>query len=287
MQEHARIDKGQSLVLWSALGLYLAGRICQLFADRLPTLTVVLLHVAPPAIFAVVHGSIVYRPKGFAVFSAFCLGIGATCETVSLRTGFPFGHYAFTDVMGPKLFQLPLLLVLAYLGIGYISWVLALQILGYRDKPLVDTRVLAVPVLASFILLAWDLSTEADWSTVDRAWRWEGGGAYFGVPVSNFLGWYLTAFLFYGAFALYLRKRTGQRVPRALSFWRSAILMYAICAAGNLLLLRKPMAPAVVIDPSGKSWSTSGILAVGSLMSIVLMGPISLLAWLRLEDQEG
>jgi hypothetical protein len=29
-----------------------------------------------------------------------------------LRTGFPFGHYYFTDVMGPKIFQLPVLLLL-------------------------------------------------------------------------------------------------------------------------------------------------------------------------------
>ena len=271
------------ILLWATLAIYLCARICQLYADRLPTLLVVVLHVVPPAVFALVHGSILYRSKGTLVFTALCLGVGGLSESLSLRTGFPFGSYFFTAVMGPKISGLPILLVLAYLGMAYCSWLLSLLIVGYR-KPIVGLRTVMVPLLASAVLLAWDLSMEADWSTIDRAWIWRNGGPYFGVPLTNFMGWYLTAFVFFQGFALYCRFNAPlpALVPR--SYWRAGIFLYAICAAGNLLILRLPMAPAIVFDASGKPWITAHVLIADALVSIFLMGLIVLLAWRGLGD---
>jgi putative membrane protein len=259
--------------------LYAIARVCQLYADRLPTLLIVELHVVPPALFALAHGSVLYGARGISVFVIFCLGFGTIAESVSLRMGFPFGHYYFTDVMGPKVFQLPVLLALAYLGIGYVSWILALLILGDVDKPIHGTRVLTLPLLASLIMLAWDLSMEAVWSTMDRAWIWRDGGAYFGVPASNFIGWFLTAFLYYLAFALCCRARPAPEGPPRQSFWFSAILLYAVCALGNILMFKLPVAPPVVTDASGKPWLTAHILGACVLVSLLVMMPFALLAW--------
>ena len=128
------MTKWQQMLLWGSLGLYAGGRVCQLFADRLPTLLIVVLRVVPPAIFALVHGSMLYRLRGMLVFTACCLGVGGVSERLSLRTGIPFGSYYFTSVMGPKIAGLPVLLVLAYLGIGYCAWVLGVVVLGYCDQ---------------------------------------------------------------------------------------------------------------------------------------------------------
>jgi hypothetical protein len=49
------VQKWQAAVLWLTPLLYLQARICQLFADRLPTLLIVILHVVPPAAFALAH----------------------------------------------------------------------------------------------------------------------------------------------------------------------------------------------------------------------------------------
>lgn len=281
------MTKWQHILLWTSLGIYVVARICQLYADKLPTLLIVILHVAPPAVFALIHGSILYRVRGFLIFAVCCLGIGGLSESLSLRTGIPFGHYYFTSVMGPKILGLPILLVLAYLGIGYCSWVLALLILGYIDKPLEGGRTIIVPIIAGFIMLTWDLSMEADWSTVDRAWIWRDGGPIYGVPVSNFFGWYLTSFLFFQVFALYCKHKVKSRYPTSPSYWRAAILLYAVCAFGNLLILRLPMAPSTVIDSSGRQWVTAEILFAGALISCLAMGPIALFAWLRLRLQES
>jgi uncharacterized membrane protein len=279
------ITRWRAYFLWGMLFVYVMARICQLYADRLPTLLIVVLHVVPPALFALAHGSVLYRPKGISIFAALCLGFGTLAESVSLRTGFPFGHYYFTDVMGPKIFQLPVLLALAYLGIGYIAWILALLILGYVDKPVNGTRVLALPFLASLIMVAWDLSMDPNWSTLDRAWIWQGGGGYFGVPVSNFFGWFLAAYLYYQAFALYCRANPIAAAPSQQHFWLPAILIYAVCALGNLLILKLPMAPPVVTDAAGKRWLTADILASCVLVSLLVMVPFALLAWLKARER--
>jgi putative membrane protein len=273
------------VLLWATLALYVGARICQLYADRLPTLLIVVLHVVPPAAFALVHGSILYRSRGILIFTSLCLGVAGLLEGLSLRTGLPFGSYYFTEVMGPKLSGLPILLVLAYLGMGYCSWVMSLLIVGYR-KPIRGRRTVIIPLLASFVMLAWDLSMEADWSTVDKAWIWRDGGPFFGVPLTNFLGWYLTAFLFLQGFAFYCRSRAPLASSAPRIYWRAAIFLYAICALGNLLILRLPMAAPIVFDASGKPWITAHILTADALVSIFLMGLIVLLAWRGLEDAE-
>ena len=285
MAASAGISRAQAFLLWGLVLLYALAHLCHLYADRLPWLLIIVLHVVPPALFAVVHGSMLYRAKGMAIFSAFCLGLGALAEKVSLRTGFPFGNYVFTDLMGPKIFEIPFLLALAYLGLGYVSWVLALLILGYRNKPITGVRAAALPLLASFIMLAWDLSMDPSWSTLGHAWIWQQGGAYFGVPLSNFFGWFLTAYLYYQAFALYCRAEPAVSGPSSRGYWGAAICLYGVCAVGNTLLLKQPMVPRIVTDASGKQWLTADLLGSCVLVSLLVMAPLALLAWLRLQKQ--
>jgi uncharacterized membrane protein len=283
---NAGLAKWQASLMWMALLIYAQGRVCQQYPGTIPIEWIVAMQVVPPAALALVHGSILYGVRGMSVFVGFCLGIGAASESLSLHTGFPFGHYYFTSLMGPALFHVPILLILAYLGIGYCSWVLSLLILGYRNKPFTGFGVFSVPMLAGFIMLAWDCSMEAIWSTIDRAWIWRDGGSFYGVPASNFLGWYLTAFLFYQAFALYCRDAPLNPPRRSRGYWRAAILCYGICAFGNLLIFKKGLFPRAVIDASGRQWLTMDILIACALISALAMGPVALLAWHRLKIQE-
>jgi putative membrane protein len=276
-----RVGRVQMAVLWATIAVYLLGRICQQYPGPVPVLLIVLLQVVPPAVFAVVHASMVYRIRGMLVFTLFCAGAATICESLSLRTGFPFGHYFFTGLMGPKIFDLPVLLVMAYLGIGYCSWMLAVLILGHRDKPLKGASVVALPLLASAIMMAWDLSMDAIWSNLDHAWIWLDGGSYFGVPISNFLGWYLTAYLFHQAFALYLRANEAQTRAMQARLLRAPIVVYGICALGNLLVFRQGLFPPTATDATGKVWITGDILIASVLVSLLVMTPLAMLAWWR------
>lgn len=271
----------QLFLLWTMIALYATGRVCQQYPGPIPLILIVVLQVVPPAVFAWVHGSIVYGIRRMVVFAAICMGVGGVSESLSLRTGIPFGDYVFTDLMGPKVFQVPVLLVLAYLGIGYCAWVLAVLIFGYGDKQLSGVRVVALPLLAGLIMVAWDVSMDSIWATLDRAWIWRDGGIYFGVPISNFLGWYLTAFVFYIAFALYLRANPPLTRPVKLGYWRLAVVIYGICALGNLLVFRRGLFPSTAMDATGRVWMTTEILAASVLVSLLVMTPFAALAWLR------
>jgi uncharacterized membrane protein len=261
------------------LFLFLVARILQLFAGRVPDLLIVTFHVIPAALFALIHGARIYGSRGILIFAALCLGVGSLFESISLRTGFPFGYYRFTDLMGPKLFDLPILLALAYLGMGYLSWVLAVVILDCQNEPLSGRKIVLLPLAASVVMTAWDFSMDAVWADIDHAWVWRDGGSYFGVPPSNFFGWFLTVYIFYQLFALYLRNRVT--IPSRTSYWRLAVLFYASSAAGNLLVVAPSSLGGVFVDAAGRPWAISGILWASRLVSIFLMMPISLLAWIK------
>jgi uncharacterized membrane protein len=271
--EHSRI------LLLTLLILYLVARILQLFAGKVPSLLIVILHVIPPALFAVIHGARIYRSRGILVFATLCLGVGTFFESVSLRTGFPFGHYWFTNLMGPKFFDLPILLALAYVGMGYLSWVLSLVILGCQNEPLSGKKIVLLPLAASFVMTAWDLSMDPVWADIDHAWVWRDGGSYYGVPTSNFFGWFLTVYIFYQLFALYLRNRVS--IPSRTGHWRLAILFYAAFAAGNLLVVAPLSLGGVFVDAAGKRWMIADILRASRLVSIFIMMPLALIAWVK------
>ncbi len=268
-----------TLALWTLVAVYAAARFLPLFAD-VPVAVIAALHIFPPLLFALIHGAALLGRRTILTFFAVFLLVGNVIENLGVTTGFPFGHYYFTDRLGPKLFHVPILLGLAYLGMGYISWTLALLILGNAKNPL--ARVVALPLIASFLMVAWDFSQDPIWSTIERLWIWPHGGAYFGVPVTNFLGWYLTVYLFYQLFALYLWRRSAVLNP-PLRYAQLAILFYAVCATGNLLLLGTP---ATVSDPSGAMWNVRDILGASALVSIFTMGAFALVAWVRLADDE-
>lgn len=274
--------------LWFFLALYAVARFLPLAAGNIPVFVIAALHILPPLLFAFVHGTSLLGRRAILTFFLLFLVIGNIFENLSVMTGFPFGHYYFTDCLGPKLFHVPILLGLAYLGLGYISWFLAILILGNRNakNPVAGFRVVGLPLVASFLMVAWDSSQDPVWSTIQRCWIWQHGGAYFGVPVSNFLGWYLTVYIFYQLFALYLRRNSTNSNPVPLRYWQLVVLFYAVCAAGNLLLLLGAPSGtlAIVTDPSGTTWNVRDILGASALVSIFPMGAFAVIAWVRLAE---
>jgi len=248
-------------------------------------LAVVVLHVLPAASFALIHGSMFYRLRTMLVFFGICLVVGNVFENLGVVTGFPYGPYYFTDVMGPKLLVVPILLGLAYVGMAYLSWTLAKLIVGRMECRLDGWRVVTVPLLAGVIMVAWDFCMDPVWSTILHAWIWLRGGSYFGVPLSNFAGWYLVVYMIYQLFAVYLRRRPGAVTRQPPAYWRLAVLFYAISAAGNLLLLIPSGQEAVVPDAAGIRWKVSDITDATALSSIFTMGAFAIAAWIRLDGK--
>jgi len=262
------------------LTLYAFTRILQILPFSTPSTALVALEIFSALTFALIHGAKHYRLRGILVFAAICLVIGNIIENIGVFTGFPYGHYQFLPLMGPQLVRVPILLGLAYIGMAYVSWTLARLILGATASRPIGTQLITVPILAAVIMTAWDFAQDPVWSTLLHAWRWRDGGIWFGVPLTNYAGWLLTVFLIYFAFALYLRRPTSVTIPLS-PHWHAAVLLYAICALGNVLQLLRPQPLEIVTDPTGTQWRTATILRASALVSIFIMGSFALLAWVR------
>jgi uncharacterized membrane protein len=229
-------------------------------------------------LFGLLHGASTYGWRGILLFLVVCLGVSNVFENLSILTGFPFGWYHYSDAMGSKLFLVPLQIGPAYFGVGYLSWTLARAILGDEDTRLAGLLSFAAPAIASFIMVSWDLTIDPMMSTIAGNWVWHDGGSYFGVPLSNFLGWYLTVYVFFQCFALYARRRFTTYV-KAPSYWAMPLFAYtSIIIAPILTLLVGAEPTAIVADPVGHLWLTEDIRSVAVVVSLFTALPFWLLA---------
>lgn len=281
--EIATQDNVVNATLWALVAIYGFSRVLQVYPGRFPMMAVVALHVLSPLIFALIHGARLYGKRGILMFVLICVTVGNIFENVGVATGFPFGRYYFTSVMGPKIFHVPIFLGLAYVGMGYLSWTLARVILGDAQDFLTGSRVVILPLVAALVMVSWDLAMDPVWSNLVRAWVWQNGGAYFGVPLSNFAGWFFTNYLIYQLFALFLRRQDHASGPilQPAGYWRTAIVFYGLSAAGNLLFALPHRTIATVTDPTGVQWRVATIVEACALVSIFVMGGFTAIAAIR------
>lgn len=234
--------------------------------------------------FSLTHGYKRYK-KGMFVFVGLCLLISNILENLSIQTWFPFGHYYYTDLLGPKLFNVPLLIGPAYFSTGYLSWTIGNILLDFIDKRLSGFNLFALPIIASFIMVMWDVVMDPSSSTIGHYWIWQGGGGFFGVPLTNFLGWFLTVYIFFQSFAFYLKKSSNlNKKEPPKSYWYQATLFYLIIGLSfvmNLFIDHGGM----VADPTGYLWNIHFIRESALTLSLYTMCFVSILALVRLKKQ--
>jgi lycopene beta-cyclase len=158
---------------------------------------------------------------------AVAFGFGVAVEAIGAATGVPFGAYAYTAA-GPALLGVPLLVPLGW-------W--AFTIVAIAVAP--AGRALPVAPLA---LVAWDLGLDP-LMVQQGYWTFDGGGAYLGVPLSNFLGWFLA-----GALLVALLTRIEPRLTDLTAGdLRAVYLLQAFLIGAGLVLFGLPLAAAVAV----------------------------------------
>jgi uncharacterized membrane protein len=198
-----RIDDGRRTPLAAVAagclaGMWLTQVVTPLFDEgsrQLPTTgVVVLLTLASACATAAAVG--VLR-AGLAVAGA--IGVGFAVEAIGTRTGLPFGEYEYTDALQPQVFGVPAVVALAWAAMGLPAWAVA-----GRLAVSVPARI-AVGAIA---LTGWDLFLDPQ-MVAEGYWIWPGGGAYRGIPLSNFAGWLVASALLMALFAAVAREATA------------------------------------------------------------------------------
>ncbi len=108
-------------------------------------------------------------------------------ELTGVNTGFPYGDFAYQIHLGPMILEdVPLALPVFYFPILVDGYLLALLALGHRAHRL----PLRYPAVLLFVI---GLDLVLDPGAVALGfWAWDTPGAYYGVPATNFLGWFLS-----------------------------------------------------------------------------------------------
>jgi uncharacterized membrane protein len=255
-------------VLWLLAAAYAAALVGNIVVGlSIPIAVVLSISVA----FALIHGAVRYGWRGIVTFIVICLAVSNIMENASILTGFPFGHYHYTDVLGPKLFLVPVLIGPAYFATGYLAWVVGNVLVGEVRRGSSTFTTIAVPLIAAFVMVMWDLTLDPRASTIQQQWIWEDGGGYFGVPLVNFVGWFLTVYVFLQLFAIVVRSGLAVREP-ARTFPRAhyaqAIAVYAIIGLTPVLAFLVGGDSSQVTDAAGVTWQTGSIVESAAIVSI-------------------
>ena len=155
----------RSTTLWAITAVVALGLVIVAFVSEARPLLIVL-----PVGFALLHGAQRYGWRAMGVFVVAGVVISNILENLSIQTGFPFGHYHYTG--SGKIFLVPWSIGLAYVGIGYLAWVVATVLVGdvRRNSPWLTT--IGTPVIAAFAMTAWDLASDPGASTIRQTWIW-------------------------------------------------------------------------------------------------------------------
>jgi putative membrane protein len=158
---------------------------------------------------------------------ALVFGVSLLFESIGVATGWIYGPYHYSDKLGPLFLGLvPILIPVAWFMMSYPSFVIAdwLVPADWKRGP----RLLAVAAVGGLAMTAWDLVMDPV-MVAGGHWVWDTNGAYFGIPLQNYSGWWLTVFT---TFALYLLISGKTEKPVEARFDRLAVTSYLVTALG-------------------------------------------------------
>ncbi len=133
-------------------------------------------------------------------------GLGFAAEAVGVAAGYPFGSYVYTAVLAPSVFGVPPVMAGAWMIL--IAWV----------------RQVRLPFWAGAVVMVLiDLLIDPLAVHTVKFWRWLTPGPYYGVPLSNFAGWFLVSLVL-----LWLLRRPPPRNGEVMMIGSSILLFFAM-----------------------------------------------------------
>jgi putative membrane protein len=242
------MDRGYFAGLVGVLILEIAGVLIQVVTGRpVPEVTV------PATAFVV---ACMLRDHGLRrtmTFVVLVLAIPFASEFLGVLTGIPYGPYAYTGMGGPWLFGLvPVFILVAWINIAYLTMATSTLAFG-RSR-------LGLALIDGVLAVSWDAMVDP---LAVRAgyWNWVGPGSLYGVPWTNFLGWFLVVALLSLAVRLLWSRGTSAPIQtsRVTAFIVPTLLLgstasFAALAAAAGLWLSAGIGLAVLVPAVGAAW---------------------------------
>lgn len=131
------------------------------------------------------------RPRVVAMFATVSV-LALASELLGTHTGYPFGGYSYTEMLGHRILGLvPFPIPISWTCILYCSLAICGRLLPARDDMATRLRWAAA---GAVILTAWDVAMDPAMVKTFH-WVWTEPGAFYGMPYTNWLGWLATGFV--------------------------------------------------------------------------------------------
>ena len=208
--------------------------------------------------FCLLHAGDRLGWKNTLLLLGFVFGVSLLFESFGVATGLVYGPYHYTEKLGPKFLGLvPYLIAVAWFMMMYPSFVMAEWLIPSAWTG--AKRLLSAAAIGGLIMTAWDVVMDPIMVAANY-WVWELQGAFFGVPLQNYWGWWLTVFT---TFVLYLLVTRNRSSAKEAGFDRLALVAFMITGYGNVIS------------------ALSSNLAGPALAGFFALTPWVLLTWIR------
>lgn len=191
-------------------------------ALRVLTIGTVLLFTAA----SLTHAAVTRGPSAALAVLVLAGGAGLAAEAVGVRTGFPFGEYAYAGTLGPQLLEVPLLVPLAWVMMAYPCLLLGRRLgrgLARRSRAARPSTAVTL-VTGAVALASWDLFLDPQMVAAGH-WTWAdpdpGLPGVPGVPLTNYAGWVAVSLVVIALLHASVPdpRRAPEGVPGALLAW--------------------------------------------------------------------
>lgn len=212
----------QSHIFWILILaiLYLVGLIGMSFADS----RAILLPMTPFQLLLSLGVLLFFHsPRGRNFLIAiFLIYTGSMLlEIAGVATGKIFGEYAYGNSLGIKFMDVPLMI-----GVNWVMLVISSATVVLKVSESIWIR----SILGASVMVGIDFCIEPLSAYLDF-WYWEGNG----IPLENYVAWWLGSFFFQLLFQIIYVKRSSETVRNPVALW---FLIYQLTFFLGISLIR-------------------------------------------------
>ncbi|HAH39123.1 MAG TPA: carotenoid biosynthesis protein [Algoriphagus sp.] len=146
----------------------------------------------------------------FPIFATAVFWIGFGAELIGIHTGYLFGDYVYGPTLGPKLWEVPIIIGVNWFILAYLTGVAFQKIPNdYYAAFLGATAMTAIDYILEPVAVSLDF------------WYWK----FDIIPVGNYLGWFFIAYLIH---LIFRKAKFEKQNPIALPLLLTLILFFTI-----------------------------------------------------------
>ena len=162
-------------------------------------------------------------------FVLIAVTVGWFAEQMGVSRGWFFGSYTYTEVLGWRLGDVPMVIPLMWFALCYTAYIISHFAVWQGPLPASTSLAWALfmAFLAAMVVTAYDLGADPYMVFVLEAWvMGKKDGWWFGETLQGFVGWVFVAWVILVSFHLSVRK-SGLKMQRGFNKWH-ALLPFSI-----------------------------------------------------------